>query len=126
MKIPLKKLRDSKNITQAELARILQVTPAAVGLWEQGRRLPDYGSLIKIAAYFGVTTDFLLGKDMYEEPSLQKPEPPAFAKEEVRLIDKYRQLTTRNKERLNDLLSTFLIAQKATPMRRTIVQPSLF
>ena len=117
MKIPLKQLRETKaNLTQADLARVLQVSPAAVGLWEQGRRQPDYDTLVKIAAYFGVTTDYLLGKDTAEKPTFPKPEPPPLAKEEVRLIDKYRQLTIRNKARLDDLLSTFLRAQSAPTM----------
>lgn len=113
MKIPLKKLRDSKGITQADLAQILQASPAAVGLWEQGRRRPDYETLVKIAAYFEVTTDFLLGKDESSLPITSKTEPPPLAKEEVRLLDKYRRLTIKNKQRLNDLVSTFLAAQSS-------------
>ena len=61
-------LRKSKNITQADLARALNVTQAAVGNWELGKREPDNLTLLQIADYFGVTTDYLLGKSSSPSP----------------------------------------------------------
>lgn len=58
----LKELRESNNITQKELAAALDMTPAAIGLYEQGRRLPDLNILLKIADYFNVSVDYLLGR----------------------------------------------------------------
>lgn len=57
----IKKLRDEKNISQTELARIIGVSVGAVGNWESGTRRPDFQSLSKLAKYFGVWTDYLLG-----------------------------------------------------------------
>ncbi len=62
MAIPLKMLRESKGITQAELSSMLSISPSTVGMWEQGRRVPDYENLKRIADYFNVSTDFLLGR----------------------------------------------------------------
>lgn len=57
----LKKLREFKNVTQQELADYLHVERATVAGWEVKGKQPDYQRLKKIAVFFGVTTDFLLG-----------------------------------------------------------------
>jgi transcriptional regulator with XRE-family HTH domain len=62
MKI-LRKLRENKGITQAELGKVLSISPSTIGMYEQGRRSPDYETLKKIADYFGVSTDCLLGRE---------------------------------------------------------------
>ena len=61
MRIPLKELRKSMGITQAVLSKELNIAPSTVGMWEQGRREPDYDNLKRIADFFGVSTDTLLG-----------------------------------------------------------------
>lgn len=53
-------LRREAGMSQAELARRLQISPSAVGMYEQGRREPSVDTLIAMAEAFGVTTDFLL------------------------------------------------------------------
>ena len=58
----LKELRDEHGLTQAELGRLLNISPSAIGMYEQGRREPSIEALIKIADYFCVTTDYLLGR----------------------------------------------------------------
>ena len=57
----LKQLRESKAITQFELSKDLKISASTIGMYEQGRREPDGETLKKIAQYFGVTTDYLLG-----------------------------------------------------------------
>ena len=58
----LRELRNYKGITQAELAKHLDVTQQAVGRWEKAITSPDYETLKKIADYFHVSTDYLLGR----------------------------------------------------------------
>ncbi len=60
----LKMLRMTKGLTQIQLGNILDLTKSMISAYEMGSRYPSYSSLIKIAAYFGVTTDFLLGADI--------------------------------------------------------------
>ncbi len=59
----LKKLREEKGETQAQLAEFLNVSQQAVGKWELDKASPDDKILIKIANHYGATTDYLLGYD---------------------------------------------------------------
>lgn len=58
-----KNLRKDNNLTQAELAKKLGVAPSTVGMYERGQREPDFETLEKIAVYFSVNMNTLLGKD---------------------------------------------------------------
>ena len=53
-------LRRSAGFSQAELARKLQISASAVGMYEQGRREPSAQLLVELASVFDVTTDYLL------------------------------------------------------------------
>ena len=57
----IKKLRDSYNINQVELAKELGVTKQCVSNWENDNILPSIEMLIKLSKYFNVSTDYLLG-----------------------------------------------------------------
>lgn len=54
-------LRRQKGITQEQLAQALGVTNQSVSKWKSGTCCPDIQLLPDIAAYFGVSTDELLG-----------------------------------------------------------------
>ena len=58
----IKELRRDRNISQQQLANDLKVSKQAVSKWEKGYSLPDIASIEIIATYFGVTTDYLLGR----------------------------------------------------------------
>lgn len=53
-------LRRSAGFSQSELASRLQISPSAVGMYEQSRREPSAELLVAMARLFGVTTDYLL------------------------------------------------------------------
>lgn len=53
-------LRKRSGLTQAELAKKLNITPSALGNYEQGRRLPCVETLIAMAELFDVSLDYLL------------------------------------------------------------------
>ncbi len=57
----IKSKRQKKNITQAELAELLKVTPQAVSRWEMGVSYPDIAMVPKISEVLQVTADELLG-----------------------------------------------------------------
>ena len=53
-------LRREAGMNQAQLARALQVSPSAVGMYEQGRREPSAQILLNLAEIFGVSVDYIL------------------------------------------------------------------
>lgn len=57
----IKNKRQKKNITQAELAELLSVTPQAVSRWEMGISYPDIALIPEISKILQVTADELLG-----------------------------------------------------------------
>ena len=57
----LKKLRTSRNLTQKEFGSFVGLSKAVVSKYETGMGYPTYDVLIRIAVFFGVTTDYLLG-----------------------------------------------------------------
>ena len=58
----LKELRNEKELTQEELAKELGVNRGTLAKWENGTRETNFAMLVKIATFFGVTTDYLLGR----------------------------------------------------------------
>lgn len=57
----LRKLRRERKLSQGALAHALQITQQAVGKWETGRSRPDPEMLRRIADFFDVSIDALLG-----------------------------------------------------------------
>ena len=57
----LRTLRTGKGWTQAQLSERLGVTKSVISAYETSLRYPSYDILIRIAAIFGVSTDYLLG-----------------------------------------------------------------
>ena len=56
----VKELCRDKNITQKQLADIIGINQNTIKTWEN--KLPNSETLVKIADYFGITTDYLLGR----------------------------------------------------------------
>ena len=59
----IRNLRKNFNISQVELAAKLGVTKQCVSNWENDNILPSVDMLIKLAKFFNVSTDYLLGLD---------------------------------------------------------------
>lgn len=57
----IKKLRMSYGLTQADVARRLEITRSSVNAWEQDISLPTVTCLMKLADLFAVSTDYILG-----------------------------------------------------------------
>jgi len=59
----IKELRLSRNLNQVQLGEALWVTKQTISNWENDNIQPSIAMLIKIAKYFKVSTDYLLGLD---------------------------------------------------------------
>ena len=59
----LKRLRQRDNISQDELARVLNVKQYIISSWEIRRSEPNINQIIFLSTFFKVPTDYLLGKE---------------------------------------------------------------
>lgn len=58
----LKQLRLKKEMTQQQLAELLKINRVTYTQYELNKREPDNATLLEFANFFGVTTDYLLGR----------------------------------------------------------------
>lgn len=58
----IRDLRKQRKMSQTELANILHVSQQTVTAWETGKAEPASSAVANLADYFGVTTDYLLGR----------------------------------------------------------------
>lgn len=54
-------LRKERNISQSTLAKEIGVTQKAIDFWEKGINEPKASYVMRLAKFFGVSTDYLLG-----------------------------------------------------------------
>ena len=61
----IRELRMARGWNQVQLAEQLSVTKQSVSNWENDNILPSVEMLVKLAELFGVTTDYLLGRETH-------------------------------------------------------------
>lgn len=55
-------LREEKFLTKKDVALYLKIDQSTYGKYELSKREPDFETLLKLADFFGVSVDFLLGR----------------------------------------------------------------
>lgn len=91
----LKELRKKSNLTQKDMADYFGTSQPSYQAWESGKRNPNSESLDKIASFFNVSTDYLLGKSETKRP------------EEINLSD-FEILFRKTSTKMNDKQKTQL------------------
>ena len=59
----LKELRIENGLSQDELAKQVGLTHTAIGLWELDKRVPNLNAVIALADFFGVSLDYIAGRE---------------------------------------------------------------
>jgi len=57
----LKMVREDRDLTQAHIAQLLETTRQQVGKWENGQQMMGVDKYIKLAKYYNLSVDYLLG-----------------------------------------------------------------
>ena len=83
----IKFLRNKHKLTQKQLAQALASSTSTVGMYEQNRREPDNATIVKIAQFFCVSTDYLL--NLTDNPSSEIIS-PFISEHEKMLLQAYR------------------------------------
>lgn len=81
----LAKLRKEKGLGQKELALLLNMSIGTISNYENGVHSPDLLTLCRLANFFGVTTDYLLGRTEYRCPpeALERYITPDYTAQEI-------------------------------------------
>lgn len=61
-RVELKKQREIAGLSQYRLAEKMGVSQATVGMWESGKREPNFTTICQLADFFGISVDELLGR----------------------------------------------------------------
>lgn len=69
----LKELRKSRRMTQTEVAQMMGIGQSGYSFWESGRSKIDNASLQKLATFYHVSVDYLLGNDPQTSPAPTEP-----------------------------------------------------
>ena len=65
--VRLRQLREEKNLTQTELGKIFNLSKQTISSYENGGSTPGQETLKRLADFFGVSTDYLLGHSSIRE-----------------------------------------------------------
>lgn len=111
----LKEERANKGLTQEELGKFLNLSKAAISLYETGEREPDYDTLKIMSELFGCSTDYLLGLSDERRPA-EKVIEEAIS-DDPELLEFFQELSQRE-----DLQLMFKQTKDLTPdsIRRII------
>ena len=93
----LKLLRTSHDCTKKQVSIFLNMSPEGYGYYENGTRSPSPETILKLADYFDVTTDYLLGRTDEPGPPTGAAK-PGLPEDEERLLGYYRELNEQGKE----------------------------
>lgn len=113
----LKHLRKNKGITQEQLAAIIGVERSSIGKYEgRSQTIPSDDVKYRIAEYFGVTIDYLMGYTDNPNPVLYDSQ---YTEVENALIKAFRLLNEEGQEKLidyaDDLISSGKYIKICTP-----------
>ncbi|WP_050184329.1 helix-turn-helix domain-containing protein [Domibacillus robiginosus] len=104
----LKKLRKEKKLTQEELGKKVNVTKVSISGYETGNRSPDSETLQKLADFFNVSIDYLLGRSDLKNIDLLD--------EDIRMLNVlhdsknkhfFKEISLYEEEKLNRLLKVW-------------------
>lgn len=118
----IKELRKQKKISQAELAKNINVSAGNVGDWERGKAKPGADAIISLIQYFSVSADWLLtgnsknstGQNINLEHNLDitrkniDPDTLSLNSEERSLILAFRSFDEFSKDLLKDTVNSLL------------------
>jgi len=105
----IKLLRKIKKYKQKDAAEILGISSSAYSLYETGKREMGLESIVKLAEYYGVSTDYILGRIETSERAKDAVSP-----KELDLIKKYRMLDSS----VQDAICGFIDASYAAVVEK--------
>ena len=98
----LKDLRKERNISQSELAHEIGVTQGTIYFWENKINEPTAGYVLKLANYFNITTDELLGVEKINTLAIK----------DLSVLGNYHKLNNNNKKLVTKIINDIYESQQ--------------
>ena len=95
----LKELRLERNLTQMDVADGIHTGQSNIGRWEREEVLPTADFIVKLANFFAVSTDYLLGRTDDLGVVVSADHEPQFSEEELALLRLYRRMSELERAR---------------------------
>ncbi len=103
MDLRIFELMANQKITQQQLSQATGISQGNISDWKGGRSTPKLDALCKIADYFHVSTDYLLGRTDFPAPQSVD-----FTAQEWRIVQAYRQADERARQVVELTLEPFM------------------
>lgn len=108
----IRSLREEKSISQLELAKILNIGNTTLSQYESDKRIPSDAVKKKIADYFNVSTDYLLGRSDIRNPYIEKDsaetdEVDELEQEFEELKDKMKNISPSKRKKILKMIELF-------------------
>lgn len=105
----LRLLMQETEKTQQDVANDLGITRQRFNFYVTGKREPDNEMLTILASYFGVSTDYLLGKEDKKKPSIPKDE--GLSEDTLRVVEKFSRLTPENQQKVEEYMALLALKE---------------
>lgn len=102
LKDMMRQLRENKKLTKKQVADGIGISERAYITYEYGERAVSTDTLCKLADFYGVSTDYLLGREPKNETIKQLSAEFAMSETEQKLLNNYLNLDDNEKAMFND------------------------
>jgi transcriptional regulator with XRE-family HTH domain len=97
----LKGLREERDLLQKELADKLGISRATVASWEAGHRTPELSAAQRLADFFTVSVDYLLGRTDQRNPAAVKEASTRYDPRLADMIEGWEYASEHDKETIS-------------------------
>ena len=100
----IKELREEKHLRQIDVANAIGTSQTNIGRWENGINEPAPSFVTKLADFFEVSVDYLLGRTDDLGTVIPSSAPSRLSLEEQKLLEGYRELPPNLKQTIQELI----------------------
>ena len=118
----IKELRLENELTQIDVAKGIDTSQRNISRWENEENEPSSSFVIKLAAFFGVSADYLLGLENDYGARITAPMGDMvgerYTREERQLIEDFRQLTRLKQDLIKSNIKAMLPAETESAQKK--------
>ena len=114
----LREIREQSGFNQSEVAAELGISRQSYNFYENGKRDPDTLTLQKIADFFGVTIDYLVGRNTSEKPKKKIPKELKKLLDEEEITLNGRMVSPEDKEKMLRIIEALYYDAKEENKRK--------